>query len=353
PPRAATPRAGADGAVGPAAEATLLRAEAFDGGTAAQLVVDTSGRVAMANGRARALFGMGAADLGRPLQDLEVSYRPYELRSMIEQAYADRQAATREAVPWRAPGGDQRWFDIVVTPLLSGDALAGASVSYLDVTRLRQLHQQLEDSQTELETAYQELQSTNEELETTNEELHSTVEELETTNEELQSTNEELETMNEELQSTNEELQTINDELRVRSDELNQANAFLESVFTSLRAGVAVLDRGLRVLVWNRQAEELWGVRHEEAEHAHFLNLDIGLPVAQLAQPIRACLAGDLPGHDGVLPATNRRGRAIACHVRVFPLVSRTREEPHGVIVLMEERSPADEESPAGEPGRG
>jgi hypothetical protein len=43
--------------------------------------------------------------------------------------------------------------------------------------------------------------------------------------------------MNEELQSTNEELQTINDELRLRTTELNQANAFLNSILGSLKAG--------------------------------------------------------------------------------------------------------------------
>ena len=320
-----------------------LRGGAFESAVVAQLAVDRGGRLALVNAAARGLFKLGSADLGRPLQDLEVSYRPYELRSILDQAVAEHQRVTREAVPWRAPGGEQRWFDIVVAPLLDhGGAAAGASVSFVEVTRLRLIKQQLEDSQAELETAYQELQSTNEELETTNEELHSTVEELETTNEELQSTNEELETMNEELQSTNEELQTINDELRTRSDELNQANSFLESVFTSLRAGVAVLDRELRVLVWNRQAEELWGMRVEEAEGAHFLSLDIGLPVGQLLPAVRAALAGELGGHEAALPATNRRGRPIVCVARVFPLVSRTSDEPHGVIVLMEERPPGE-----------
>jgi two-component system, chemotaxis family, CheB/CheR fusion protein len=320
-----------------------MRFGAFESGVVPQFVVDRAGRLAQVNAAARGLFKLGSADLGRPLQDLEVSYRPYELRSVIEQADAEHQPVTRDAVPWRAPGGEQRWFDIVVVPLAdAGGGTVGVSVAFVEVTRLRQLQQQLEDSQTELETAYQELQSTNEELETTNEELHSTVEELETTNEELQSTNEELETMNEELQSTNEELQTINDELRTRSDELNQANSFLEAVFTSLRAGVAVLDRELRVLVWNRQAEELWGVRTEEAEGAHFLNLDIGLQVGRLMPAIRACLGGDLGGQELHLPATNRRGRPIVSLTRVFPLVSRTSDEPHGVIVLMEER-PAEE----------
>jgi two-component system, chemotaxis family, CheB/CheR fusion protein len=323
-----------------------MRAGAFESAVVAQLVVDQGGRLGLVNAAARGLFKLGSADLGRPLQDLEVSYRPYELRSIIDQAVAEHQPVTREAVPWRAPGGEQRWFDIIVSPLVDhAGAPAGASVSFVEVSRLRMIQQQLEDSQAELETAYQELQSTNEELETTNEELHSTVEELETTNEELQSTNEELETMNEELQSTNEELQTINDELRQRSDDLNQANAFLEAVFTSLRAGVAVLDRELRVMVWNRQAEELWGVRGEEAEGAHLLNLDIGLPMGQLMPAIRASLAGDLGGHETLVPATNRRGRPILCNARVFPLVSRTADEPRGVIVLMEERPPADAEA--------
>jgi two-component system CheB/CheR fusion protein len=177
--------------------------------------------------------------------------------------------------------------------------------------------------------------------------LQSTVEELETTNEELQSTNEELETMNEELQSTNEELQTINDELRQRSESLNELNDFLESMFTSLRSGLAVLDRELRVTVWNRQAEELWGVRGEEARHAHFFGLDIGLPLTQVAQAIRACLAGTIDSHEALLSARNRRGRAITCKISIFPLVGREGDRPRGVIVLMDEESSAAKENGA------
>jgi two-component system, chemotaxis family, CheB/CheR fusion protein len=319
-----------------------LRVRSFDIGIVPQIIVDELGRLFLVNARARTFFRLASADVGRPLQDLEISYRPYELRSAIEQAYADRQAVLREAIPWRAPDGEQHWFDVLVTPMFDASGSpSGASISFTDVTRARQLQAQLDDSQMELETAYQELQSTNEELETTNEELHSTVEELETTNEELQSTNEELETMNEELQSTNEELQTINDELRQRSESLNELSTFLESMFTSLRSGVAVLDRELRVTVWNRQAEELWGVRSEEVEGAHFFGLDIGLPLPRLAQSIRACLAGTTTGHESVLPALNRRGRAITCKVSIFPLVARDADRPRGVIVLMEEHAPA------------
>jgi two-component system CheB/CheR fusion protein len=327
-----------------------LRLHGFDAGLVPQFVVDDLGRLILTNARARALFRLGDADLGRPLQDLEVSYRPYELRSVIEQAYLDRQPVLREAVPWKTPDSEQRWFDIVVAPLHDASgAPAGASVSFVDVTRLRQVQQQLDDSQVELETAYQELQSTNEELETTNEELHSTVEELETTTEELQSTNEELETMNEELQSTNEELQTINDELRERSESLNEANAFLESMLTSLRIGVVVLDRDLKVLVWNRQAEDLWGLRAEEAERTPFLGLDIGLPLVTLAQPLRRCLAGTLETHESLLPARNRRGRAIVCKTTLYPLLSKGDDPPRGVIVLMDE---GPEDASSGVPAR-
>ena len=32
------------------------------------------------------MFGLTAHDLGRPFHDLEISYRPVELRSLIERA---------------------------------------------------------------------------------------------------------------------------------------------------------------------------------------------------------------------------------------------------------------------------
>lgn len=186
--------------------------------------------------------------------------------------------------------------------------------------------------------AYEELQSTNEELETTNEELQSSNEELETTNEELQSTNEELETMNEELHSSNEELHTTNEEFRLRSEELNAANAFLASILTSLRCGVVVLDRDLLILAWSDKAEDLWGLRALEVQGQHFLNLDIGLPVQQIRQPIRTCLTAESDYTEITVNAINRRGKLIQCKVTCTPLLSRT-QEIQGVILLMEEKA--------------
>jgi two-component system CheB/CheR fusion protein len=219
----------------------------------------------------------------------------------------------------------------------------GVSVSFVDVTIGKRLRADLEQATHELETAYEELQSTNEELETTNEELQSTVEELETTNEELQSTNEELETMNEELQSANEELQTTNGEIRVRSEELNEVNGFLESILTSLRAAVVVVDADLRVLVWNHRAEDMWGLREDEARGKHILGLDVGLPIERLKQPMRAALTnGD--GHATLkLEAINRRGRPIECQITTTPLRTRSKAV-RGVILLIE-----DGQQPAGD----
>jgi two-component system CheB/CheR fusion protein len=226
-----------------------------------------------------------------------------------------------------------------VLPLSEGDGVLGVAILFEDVTDTHRVRTELQRSSHELETAYEELQSANEELETTNEELQSAVEELQTTNEELQSTNEEHETMNEELQATNEELQTLNEELGVRTDELNRANAFLGSILSSLRAGVAVLDRSLNVLMWNDQAEELWGVRSDEVQGHSFMELDIGLPLPTLVEALRTCLAGRR-GDPIDVDATNRRGRSIKCRVTCTPLLDPGDSEVQGAIILMESASP-------------
>lgn len=317
-----------------------LHERALESIPSAQLLVDAAGSLLVANERARALFGIAATDIGRPLQDLKISYRPVELRSAIDQVYAERRAVVLRDVEWPSLAGDVRWLDVHVFPLTDSrePVVLGAGVSFNDVSAAKRLQRDLEHANQELETAYEELQSTNEELETTNEELQSTVEELETTNEELQSTNEELETMNEELQSTNEELQTMNDELRQRSDELNHVNAFLESILTSMRGAVVVVDAELKVLVWNQGAEELWGLREEEVRGKHLLGLDIGLPTERLKSPMRACLAGTKDHVTLVVDAINRRGRQIEYDVVVTPLLTRL-QSIHGVILTMAEES--------------
>jgi two-component system, chemotaxis family, CheB/CheR fusion protein len=313
-----------------------MREAAFNAIPIAQIVVDFTGHLVLANTQARTMFNLSLQDIGRPIQDLEISYRPLELRSQIEQVYRDRQPILITDVVHRLPDRGEQYLDIQFSPLQeNGSDLLGVSIAFVDVTRYHDLQGELHRSNQELETANEELQSSNEELETTNEELQSTNEELETTNEELQSTNEELETMNEELQSTNEELQTMNDELRLRTIDLNQANAFLRSILTSLQVGVIVVDRHFNILSWNEEAEDLWGLRAAEVEGQSLLGLDIGLPVAQLRNPIRNCLI-DKGGDriELVLEAVNRRGRSIQCRISFNPLIGYEGER-QGVILLM------------------
>ena len=185
-----------------------LEVLAIETDPAAQIVVDRDRVVVMANLRARSTCGLAATDVGRPVQDLEVSYRPVELRSLIEQACAERrQIGTRE-IEWTTPGGESPMLDVLVMPLTEPPGeIVGAKVVFRDITRFRRLQEELRESHQQLETAY----------------------------EELQSTNEELETMNEELQSTNEELSTANDQLRQRGDEVNELNMFLESILAGLQ----------------------------------------------------------------------------------------------------------------------
>jgi two-component system CheB/CheR fusion protein len=313
-----------------------LSEAAFEHAPTAQVVLDEQNRVAGINQAARTMFSLRHRDVGRQLQDLDLSHRPVELRSLIDEVRGARQPVARRDVRWQKGKEQPRALDVQVAPLEErGDAFAGVIVTYVDATEHRALEADLERAKRELETAYEELQSTVEGLETTNEELQSTNEELETTNEELQSTNEELETMNEELQSTNEELETMNDELRERTDETLQANTFLGSVLSSIQQGVVVVDRALRIIAWSRRATDLWGLRDDEVEGEHLLNLDIGIPVQRLRDPIGRVLSGsqieqiELDGHE-------RRGKPVHVRIVFAPLQNRPdAEEPDGAILLV------------------
>lgn len=312
-----------------------LQEAAFNNIPEALIIVDFNGNLIMANLVARSMFGISSLHLGKPLQDLELSYRPLELRSRIEQVYSEGSSVIVKDVSFPLSNGDLQYLDVIFTPLQeNGSDVLGVSITFTDVTHYHQLETELQRANQELETANEELQSSNEELETTNEELQSTNEELETTNEEMQSTNEELETMNEELQSTNEELQTINDELRLRTDEINQSNAFLNSILASLQAGVVVIDSSYNILSWNEQAQNLWGLQSEEVVQQSFFSLNIGLPVDKVRETIRCCLAGE--DHLEVLIiATNRLGQTIECRITCNPLIDHENLR-QGAILMME-----------------
>ncbi|WP_306745288.1 histidine kinase [Saccharothrix yanglingensis] len=107
-------------------------------------------------------------------------------------------------------------------------------------------------------------------------------------------------------------------------------NEFPESVLTSLRAGVIVLDPEVRVIVW--------GVRQDEARGEHLLNLNIGLPVAELRPVVRPAL-GDASFMTGLeVDAVDRKGRDVVVRVVCSSLRSNA-GEPNGAILVMEQRA--------------
>jgi two-component system CheB/CheR fusion protein len=314
-----------------------IRELAFGASPVAQIVVTGDDTVAMINQQAELTFGLSARDIGRLLRDLEVSYRPVELRGYVEQAKVERRSARVQDIKWQRPGTDPTWFEIHVHPLVDTEnGLVGVSIVFFDVTENRVLLDKVVHTNGQLEAAYEELQSTNEELETTNEELQSTVEELETTNEELQSTNEELETMNEELQSTNDELHTINETLGERSGELDEARTFLNSLVNSMAMGMLVVDREMRVVEWNRGAEELWGLRSAETMGTQLTSLDIGLPIGELKPLIGNAFVDTEAVGETTLKAVNRRGRKIELRVSCTSFRS-SEGSVSGALLLMEE----------------
>lgn len=325
-----------------------LRTEAFLTSPVAQIVVDREDSLALVNHRAASLLGLAERDIGRPFQDLEVSYRPAELRSHLAAVHQGHVPVWIRDLEWNRSSNERMFLDVQLVPLVDPSSrLLGVAVMFNDVTRYRQLHNELEAANRQLETAYEELQSTNEELETTNEELQSTVEELETTNEELQSTNEELETMNEELQSMNDELQATNEELRARTGEITSLNEFMESILGSLRAAVVVVNSDFIVQVWNRQAQDLWGLREDETVGEHLLSLDSGLPSERLKPMVREVVFDGSPGQDATVEAVNRRGRSVSLRISVTPLMSGDGNPP-GALLVMEssEEDAADPEQP-------
>lgn len=296
-----------------------VRELAFDTASNAQIVINNQGILIMINEQARNLFNLTLKDINRPFQDLELSYRPLELRSLIEQVYNERHPITLTNIERYQPNSETQYLDVRIIPLQDTDqTILGVTVTFNDISRYIKLQSALQRSRQELET--------------TNEELQSTNEELETTNEELQSTNQEMETMNEELHSANEQLRAINQELSDRTYELDRTNTFMSSILSCLQMGMVVIDTNFNILIWNHAVEDMWGLRQEEVINKSWFSLDIGLPVEQLRVPIRDIVSSKKKFQEVLINGTNRRGKKIRCYIAFSPLFG---DNVEGIIMMM------------------
>jgi two-component system CheB/CheR fusion protein len=308
-----------------------------DGSATAYVAVGLDGQVMLANAMARRLLEIGTADIGKPFQDLPVSYRPAELRSRIDEVQASNRSIRLENQNYHRPPAEPIWLTIDISPIYGDDGkMMAILLGFNNTTRPYLLQHELEATQETLETTVEELQSANEELETTNEELQSTNEELETTNEELQSTNEELETTNEELRSTNEQLEVTNDEMRRQSDEAAEYRSYAEAVLRSMDIGVIVLDQDMKVRSWNRWSENTWGLRSEEVLGQRLSAIDIGLPVLKLSGEIQRVLKGEMRQPAVEFKALDRRGRLMDSRVLLLPLLYAP-NDVCGIVLIIED----------------
>jgi two-component system CheB/CheR fusion protein len=294
---------------------TLLAKAALDRSPFAMVVLDAEGQVAAVNDMAQALFGLGAKDLEQPFQNMELSYRPVELRSPVQKSLADRKPVDLKEVPYSPREGITQYLDIAVHPLFgeAGQTL-GVSLAFVDASSSHQLALEVERARQEQETANEELQ---------------------TTNEELQSTNEELETSREEMQSLNEELTTVNAELRVRTDELDRTSAFTQALLGNVSMAIVAVDPDLKIVLWNKAAKNLWGLDPEEVKGKFLGDLGTGLPTEKLVGPLKAAVGG-AGSRKIVVNAVDRRGRSFRCRVTITPSAGANRE-PLGAVLVMEE----------------
>ena len=107
---------------------------AFEHAADPQLVLDGDGILIAVNARARSMFGLSPQVVGRPFQDLEISYRPVELRSTIDQARSEGRTLRLTEVPRWTPSGELTVLDIGVAPLSVEDQHIGTTLSFIDVT---------------------------------------------------------------------------------------------------------------------------------------------------------------------------------------------------------------------------
>src|SRR5262249_49586 len=119
--------------------------------------------------------------------------------------------------------------------------------------------------------------------------------------------------------------------------QLRRVKRVLGYVLSRLEAASLVAHPTFQVLAWTHRAEDSWGLRADEVQGRHLLNLDIGLPVEQLRGPIRTVLSQESSQASLVLQAVNRRGKRVRCSIRVTPMRGST-NEIRGAIGLMEEQ---------------
>ncbi len=159
-------------------------------------------------------------------------------------------------------------FEKTIIPVLHEEKLSSSGKIKRDHAEKR--NEQLEK---ELANTREDMRSITEDMEAFNEELQSANEELQSSNEEMQSLNEELETSKEELQSTNEELTIINHELIDKQEQLNASRYYAESIVSTIREPLIILDKSLYIKTANASFYKKFNAEEQDTEGKLFYEI--------------------------------------------------------------------------------
>ena len=117
---------------------------------------------------------------------------------------------------------------------------------------------------------------------------------------------------------------------------MSQDRTFLDSVLSSIMSSIIAVDSDMKVLIWNRRSEDLWGLRSEEVIGKVLSTLDTGLPVRELVARIKINLDKNASFEEFDLEATNRRGRPVIADVRITQISDKGAVKT--IIILIDER---------------
>ncbi len=229
------------------------------------------------------------APQGKPTHNLLKMAREglaFDLRNAFHKAAKEQATITKENI-LVAPSGNQSLVTIEIIPLtdtIEPHYLIRFEEKIIPVVqeekkssagKLKNTESQkrLEQLEKELSQTHEDMRSITEDMEASNEELQSANEELESSTEEMQSLNEELETSKEELQSTNEELTIVNQELLDKQEQLNAARYYAESIVSTIRHPLLVLDKALRIKTANTCFYEKFDAKEDDTEGKLFYEI--------------------------------------------------------------------------------
>ena len=227
------------------------------------------------------------APQGKPTYNLLKMAREglaFELRNAIHKATKEQVPVSKENIPVKA-NEKQSLVTIEVIPLT--DIIEPHSLIRFEKNTIQtesgekkhssrktvETQRQNEQLEKQLSQTHEDMRSITEDMEAANEELQSANEELQSSNEEMQSLNEELETSKEELQSTNEELIIVNQELLDKQEQLNAARYYSDSIFTTIREPLIVLDKKLRIKTANASFYKKFNAEEHEIEGKLFYQI--------------------------------------------------------------------------------